>query len=246
MHDHRQMSAMYTVKIMELEQKVTELSQELESMQETINKEPRENQDIWQGLPKHTSSGERIDLFGHDERFKEPDRCVKNNESANERNTYGKKICVRRQSDDIRYKEPAPLTKHRQEEEQTTSSRKYQRGHSYSGRGAAEKICDIAMLGISGSLQHKTKLECAIDSNESSKNLQSSSDYTKKTGQTFDVKLQQQQRTDQSSCKESLNTLMDEMQPSKKSSTGRPARKAKEIVTSYKEVPLKTKLRRSE
>jgi hypothetical protein len=65
LHDHRQMSSMYTIKIMELQQKVTELSQEVESMQETRNKEPRENQDKWQGLPKRTSSGKMIHLFGH-------------------------------------------------------------------------------------------------------------------------------------------------------------------------------------
>lgn len=246
LHDHRQMSSMYTIKIMELQQKVTELSQEVESMQETRNKEPRENQDKWQGLPKRTSSGKMIHLFGHDDSSKEPDSRVKNNESSNERNTNGKKICLRRRSDDVSYKEPSLLTKLRQEEEKTTSSRKYRHSHSYSGQGAVERICDNAMLDVSGSLQHKTKLECAIDSKESSRDLQSSSDCTKKTGQTSDVKLQHQQQTDQSSCKESLNTLIDETQPSRRSSTGRPARKAKEIVTSYKEVPLKIKLRRSE
>lgn len=248
MHDYGQMSSMYAVKIMELEQKVTELSQEVESMRETRNKEPRENQDIWQGLSEHTSSGERLQIFGHDDSSKEPDSCVKKNESGNEWNTYGKnlKICLRRRSDDLSYKEPSLRRKLRQEEDQTTSSRKNRRAHSYSGQRAELKKCYNAMLDVSGTLQHETKLGCALDSTESSRNLQSSTDCTEKIGQTSDVKLQQQQQTDQSSCKESLTAGIDDMQPSRRSSTGRPARKAKEIVTSYKEVPLKTKLRRSE
>ena len=65
-------------------------------------------------------------------------------------------------------------------------------------------------------------------------------------GKATRVKLEQHELEDQENLappsSSSLNVALEASQLSRRSLTGRPTRKAAEIVTSYKELPLKIKL----
>eukprot|EP01018_Ginkgo_biloba_P022025 Gb_08585 [translate_table: standard] len=247
-HEYNQMSAMYKVKIVELEQKVTDLSQELQGMQDTRSKESGQNQDIEQAPPKRAFSKQSRNSSSRKsgDSSNEEDSYVKKNGSENEDNISGKRICLRRRSDNVNYKEPSLHAKLRQEDEIVPlvpiSSRSHWCTGSFSGQGAEEKGCDKDVTCLP---QSDMMLENGPASKKSSSGVQNGILCPMGVDQTSDVKQQQHQQAEHASMS-SLNAVIEESQLSRRSSTGRPVRKVTETVASYKEIPLKTKLRRSE
>ncbi|KAH9289116.1 hypothetical protein KI387_033233, partial [Taxus chinensis] len=295
MHEYKQMSAMYKVKVMELEETVAKLLQQLEDVQETTTKDFVEKS-THHGEPKH-KFGQCNSSSGHTSgNSKVVESCLKRTQSLNEENTNYRRSCLTRLSDNVSCKEPSLIRKSSREEQTVSCPQMPSKSHYQlvgldqnesvgsvcfcNGAGVSDKVYNNVTMDVTCPQQSKTIAEDVLPSKDSTKYLDNSYICTREVDQRLEIKqqqqqppppppqqqkLQQQQRqqkqqqqqqllqeeeeeTEQAiPCKETLSPLPKDIQAIRRSSigSGRPTRKAKDTVASYKEIPLKTKLRRS-
>eukprot|EP01018_Ginkgo_biloba_P020645 Gb_03291 [translate_table: standard] len=155
-HDYNQMSAMFKFKRTELEQKVTELSQELQDMHQTTSKEPGQIHTV-QFLPQFLSSTHKNCISRNSgDISNEADNFLRANGFAKEENTNGKRLCSRRGLANVSYGRPN-LQKLRQEG-QTVSAptlcQNDQHNAAFSGLETLKKVCggDICNKADSSSM----------------------------------------------------------------------------------------------
>lgn len=266
-HEYKQMSAMYKAKIEDLEHKVNGMSRQLEGMQACERKGYGKKQDAQELQSKITSSSENSDLSTcKSGKFLNRDNgSLKPDGATNEENSSDKRICLRRRSAKPSYKEPSLLKKLRQQDQSDastqTSSGNNVSGVSDDGLETLEKDSENEVQDVTSFLRSETtvkdlstsgQFQDISDSTDScqapSNSLFSSMNISAVIRKTTRVKLEQHELEDQENLAppsgSSLNVALEASHLSRRSLTGRPMRKAAEIVTSYKELPLKIKLRR--
>lgn len=247
--------------------KVNGMSRQLEGMQACERKGYGKKQDAQELQSKITSSSENSDLSTcKSGKFLNRDNgSLKPDGATNEENSSDKRICLRRRSAKPSYKEPSLLKKLRQQDQSDastqTSSGNNVSGVSDDGLETLEKDSENEVQDVTSFLRSETtvkdlstsgQFQDISDSTDScqapSNSLFSSMNISAVIRKTTRAKLEQHELEDQENLAppsgSSLNVALEASHLSRRSLTGRPMRKAAEIVTSYKELPLKIKLRR--
>lgn len=265
-HEYMQMSAMYKAKIPALEHKVHGMSQQLEGMQKHKLKDSGKKQDAQELQLKLTSSSENTDLstckFG--KLLNMANGSLKPDGATNDEKSSDKRLCLRQRSAKLSYKEPSLHKKLRQQAQidasaQTSSTNSFC-GVSNDGLETLEKVSEDEVLEVTSSLRSEAMVQDLSASGQFqdiSASTQSCQDLENSLCSSMNIsaviskarrgKMEQHELGEQENISlsgSSLNVALEASQLSRRSLTGRPTRKAAEIVASYKEVPLNIKLRR--
>ncbi|KAH9295753.1 hypothetical protein KI387_039341, partial [Taxus chinensis] len=264
-HDYKQMSAMFKAKIAELEGKCNDLSQLLQGAEERKNKNSCKAQNEKGLESKLTFCGEKDSSPCTSGNMSNgADGSSKLDESANGENSSERRTCLRRRSAKISYKEPSINKKLRQNDQiewlAQTSSESNCHGASCDGLDNLEKVCEDEVLHFTDVPQldpmiqdHPSsgELQYLPQPTESCQSLENACfPYMKMSafsGKATRVEIKHHEQEEQEACAptiSSLNAALESTQQSRRSLAGRPMRKAAEIVVSYKEIPLKVKMRR--
>lgn len=265
-HEYKQMSAMYKAKIAELEHKVNGMSRQLEGMQECEHKDSGKGQDAQELQSKISSFSENSDMSTckSGKLLNRVNGSLKPDGATNEENSSDKRICLRRRSAKLSYKEPSLRKKLRQQEQShvsaQTSSENGVGGVSNDVLETLEKVSEDEVLDVTSFLRSEPTVQdlstsgkfqdisASADSCRALENsLFSSMNISAVIGKATRVKMEEHELEGQENLAppgSSLNVALEASQLSRRSLTGRPTRKAAEVVASYKEIPLKVKLRR--
>ena len=171
---------------------------------------------------------------------------------------------MRRRSAKLSYKEPSLRKKLKQEEQSDasaqTSSENGFCGVSNDGLETLEKVSEDEVLDVTSFLRSEPTVEdlstsgqfqdisTSANSCQALENsLFSSMNISAVIGKATRVKMEEHELEGQENLAppgSSLNVALEASQLSRRSLTGRPTRKAAEVVASYKEIPFKVKLGR--
>lgn len=171
----------------------------------------------------------------------EADNSSKINVTSNRENKKVKRVCLRRHSTNVTHGDSNLNGNYKQEEDTVLTPRfceSDQCSTSFSGLETLEKVSEDEELHIQDNEVASETLEC-----------RQSCVFPTTEGKSCKVSRVEHQQQDQgiAPCQgSSLNAALEPTEMSRRSLAGRPVRKAVEGIASYKEVPLKFKMRRSE
>ncbi|GLJ06299.1 hypothetical protein SUGI_0035680 [Cryptomeria japonica] len=185
---------------------------------------------------------------------READSFSRANMSVNEDAPNEKRIFLRRHSTHVSYKEPNLNTKLRRSDP-TVSTQKLLQSNNHTTSNVLENLDKASKGDITNEVESSSRINLlANEENKNNKRVGSkqcpsssiNGDLNLIANTKHQSRVHQHHLQENAACNDSIfNTTLDAAEL-RRSSTGRPIRKAVETVSSYKEIPRNVKLRRSQ